>query len=246
MRHLHHTVLAVLAVALCAAPAAGAHDPYSDRGGAVVAPAKDKWLGESWAQIYSLPVSENPFAGNGNPCLTLANNVIQAIGRRPCTIEQGTTFMTGFGGAWSSAEDPFPQTRAEQLALMIASDRDNVAGMTITVDGGDPVEIRTPRFELFSPQRTVLLPEDNLLDDPEAGIDVPAQTVTLTAHAWGAAVRKLSVGEHTIVGDTLFANGNRLVVPHVINVVPRHRDDRARGHHDAGVTSGAPIATSTS
>ena len=35
--------------------------------------------------------------------------------------------------------------------------------MTVTVDGGDPVEIRTPRFELFSPQRTVLLPADNFL-----------------------------------------------------------------------------------
>jgi hypothetical protein len=72
MRHLRRTVLAAVAVALCVAPVAGAHDPHRDRGGAVVAPAKDKWLGESWAQLYSLPVSENPFRGNGNPCLTLA------------------------------------------------------------------------------------------------------------------------------------------------------------------------------
>ena len=80
MRHLHWIVLAAVAVALWAAPVAGAHDPHKDHGGAVVAPAKDKWLGESWAQIYSLPLSENPFAGNGNPCLTLANKVIQEIG----------------------------------------------------------------------------------------------------------------------------------------------------------------------
>src|SRR3954449_8273813 len=148
MRHLRWIVLAAVAVALWVAPVAGAHDSHKGRGGAVVAPAKDKWLGESWAQIYSLPLSENPFAGNGNPCLTLANKVIQEIGG-PCTIEQGTTFFTGFGTAWSSAEDPFPQTRAEQLALAIASDRENVAGYTVTVDGGDPVDIRTPRFELF-------------------------------------------------------------------------------------------------
>src|SRR3954465_2089077 len=125
MRHLRPTVLAAIAVALCVAPAAGAQSPREDRGGAVVAPAKDKWLGESWAQIYSLPVSENPFAGNGNPCLTLAHKVIQEIGGH-CTIEQGTTFTLGFATAWSSAEDPFPETRAEQLALAIAQDQENV------------------------------------------------------------------------------------------------------------------------
>src|SRR3954465_12712156 len=133
MRHLRPTVLAAIAVALCVAPAAGAQSPREDRGGAVVAPAKDKWLGESWAQIYSLPVSENPFAGNGNPCLTLARKVFQAIGRRPCTIEQGTRFTLFFGSAWSSAEDPFPQTRSEQLDLGIAWDRENVVAMTVSV-----------------------------------------------------------------------------------------------------------------
>jgi hypothetical protein len=221
MRHLRPTVLAAIAVALCVAPVAGAQSAREDRGGAVVAPAKDKWLGESWAQIYSLPLSENPTAGNGNPCLTLANKVIQEIGG-PCTIEQGTTFMTFFGSAWSSAEDPFPQTKAEQLAVAIAWDRENVVGVTVTVDAGHPVQIRIPRFELFSPQRTVLLPEDNILDNPEAGIDVPAQTVTITAHAWGAAVRKLSLGEHTIVVDVTFSDGFVYSAPHIVNVVPKH------------------------
>ena len=105
MRHLRQTVLAAVAVALCVAPVASAQSPRENRGGAVVAPAKDKWLGESWAQLYSLPVSENPFRGNGNPCLTLANKVIQEIGG-PCTIEQGTTFTTYVGSAWSSADEP--------------------------------------------------------------------------------------------------------------------------------------------
>ena len=220
MRHLRHTVLAALAVALCIAPVAGA-DASRTGGGAVVAPAKDKWLGEFWAQVYAAP------AGDPGPCLIVAHKVIQELGG-PCTIEQGTTFTLGFGTAWSSAEDPFPQTRAEQLALAIAADLENVVGFTVTVDGGDPVQIRVPRFELFSMQRTVLLPEDNGLDNPEEGIDVPAQTVTLTAHAWGAAVRKLSVGEHNVVGDVLFANGEHGIVPHPLTVVPRHHG----GHGD--------------
>ena len=87
--------------------------------------------------------------------------------------------------------------------------------MTVTVDPpGVPVEIRKPQFELFSPQRTVLLPADNIL-----GLDGP-QLITLSAHGWGAAVRELNVGEHTIVSDTLFANGFHQVVPHIITVVP--------------------------
>ena len=87
--------------------------------------------------------------------------------------------------------------------------------MTVAVDGGEPVEIRTPRFELFSPQRTVLLPADNFL-----GLDGP-QTITLSAQPDGArSLKKLSVGEHTIVGDTLFTNGEHFVVPHIVTVVP--------------------------
>jgi hypothetical protein len=214
MRHLRHTVLAALAVALCIASVAGA-DASQTGGGAVVAPAKDKWLAESWVQQYSSP------AGELDPCVMVAHKVIQEFGDH-CTIEQGTAFTLGFGTAWSSAEDPFPQTREEQLALAVAADRANVVGMTVSVDRGDPVQIRIPRFELFSPQRTFLLPEDNGLDNPEEGIDVPAQTVTLTAHAWGAVIRKLSVGEHNVVGDVLFANGEHGIRPHPLTVVPRH------------------------
>lgn len=216
MRRLRDAVLAAVAVALCAAPVAGAHD----RDGAVVAPAKAKWVGEFWAQIYSLPLAENPWVGNGNPCLKVGHKVIQELGG-PCTVEHGTALTLGFGSSWSSAEDPFPETRAKQLALATAQDRQNVVEMTVSVDGGDPVEIRTPRFELFSPQRTVLLPEDNILDVPEENIDVPAQTVTLSVHAWAAVVRKLGVGAHEIVGDTVFADGGHLIVAHIITVVPR-------------------------
>jgi hypothetical protein len=214
MRHLRLSILAAAAVALCLAPATGAHALHKDGGGPIVAPAKDKWLGELWAQLYSLPVSEHPFEGNGNPCLKVGHDVIQAIGG-PCTIERGTAFTLGFGTAWSTVEDPFPQTRREQLAVAREADYESVAAMTVTVDGGDPVQIRTPRFELFSPQRTVLLPADNFL-----GLEGP-QIVTLSAHGWGAVVRRLGIGQHNIESDTLFTDGTHAVVPHHITVVAR-------------------------
>jgi hypothetical protein len=221
MRHLRLTVLAAVAVALWVAPVAGAHDPQNERGGAGVAPGKAEWAGEGWAQLYSLPLSENPFAGNGNPCLTVGHKVIEEIGGH-CTIEQGTTFTLGTGSAWSSAEYPFPTTRAAQLALATAQDRESLVSMTVIVDGGHPVEIRRPPFEVFSPQRAVLLPEDNFLDNPDEHIDIHAQTATLSAHGWNAAIRGLSVGEHTIVGDRLFADGFEDIVPHGLTVVPKH------------------------
>jgi len=219
MRHLRRIVLAAVAVALCVAPVAGAQELQEDSGGAVVAPAKDKWLGEVWAQLYSLPLSEHPFEGNGNPCLTLANKVIQEIGGH-CTVEEGTALTLGFGTAWSNVEDPFPETREEQLAVASAVDYEFVVGMTITVDGGDPVDIYKPRFELFSPQRTVLLPADNFL-----GLDGP-QIVTLSAHAWAAVIRKLSVGEHNIVNYVSFAGEDEPgIFEHPLTVVPKHDHD---------------------
>jgi hypothetical protein len=217
MRHLRRIVLAALAVALCAAPVASAQGPAADDRGVVVVPAQARWWGEFWAQIYSLPVPENPFAGNGNPCLTVGHNVIEEVGR-PCTIEQGTAFTLGFGTAWSNVEDPFPQTEAEQRAAALAFDQANVAEVHVTVDGGTPVDIRRPRFEHFSPQRTVQLPADNFLG-------VAAQTITLTAHGWTAAVRNLPPGQHTIVQDVVFADGDRGSASHIVTVLHRHADN---------------------
>lgn len=221
MRHLRRTVLAALAVALCAAPVASAQGSAAEGRGVVVVPAQARWWGEFWTQIYSLPVSENPFEGNGNPCLTVGHKVIEEVGR-PCTIEQGTAFTLGFGSAWSNVEDPFPQTEAEQRAAALAFDQANYAEVHVTVDGGTPVDIRRPPFEHFSPQRTVQLPADNFLG-------VAAQTVTLTAHGWTAVVRNLRPGQHTIVGDGVF-DGERFSVPHIVTVLPRHAGDSDPRH----------------
>jgi hypothetical protein len=203
-------LLFVATVALCAAPAAGAR--AHERGEPLVTPAKGKWMGESWAQLYSLPVSAHPWFGNGDQCLTLARDVIQASTGGPCTIKQGTTFTLFISTAWSNVEDPFPETQAEQRAVALAVDQGTVE-IALIVDDQDPIQIRNRRFERFSQQRTVLLPADNFL-----GVPGP-QTVTLTAHGWGAAIRKLSPGGHTIVLDALLADGSHWTIPHYIDVV---------------------------
>ena len=148
MKHLRHTVLGALVVALCAAPAAGAHGSH----GAAITPTKGKFVGEGWAQIYSLPLSENPFVGNGNPCLTVGHQVVEPLDGGPCTVKQGTAIMLGRGSSWSNLEDPFPETEAEQRAVALAADQ-GWSDINVTVDEDDPVKIRRPRFEVFSPQR---------------------------------------------------------------------------------------------
>ena len=219
MRHLRLLVLATVAVVVCAPPAARAHDPHKHRGGAVITPSKGKYLGETWAQLFSLPLSVNPEVGNGNPCLRVGHNVVVAIHGGPCTIRQGTALMIGLGSAWSNAEYPYPATEAAQRAEALAGDQ-GLTEFTISVDDDRPVDIRRRRFERFSPQRTVQLPEDNILDglDPERP-EVPAQTITFTAHAWVALVRNLRPGRHTIVASAVW--GEPFAISHDITVVRR-------------------------
>jgi hypothetical protein len=120
--------------------------------------------------------------------------------------------MLGFAPSWSNAEDPFPATAAEQRAVL----REFAQGfteITVVVDGGAPVDIHRRRYELLSPQRTVRLPEENILG-------VPEQTVTLTAYGWVALVRDLRPGRHTIVSEALYA-GERWTDTREIIVVRR-------------------------
>jgi hypothetical protein len=210
-RHLGHTFLLALAIALGAASVAGAHDAQRGRSGAVLTPSQGKLVGEGWAQLYSLPISENPFFGNGSPCLTVGHHAIEMVEGGSCTITQGTAILLQLGSAYSNVEDPFPPDEASQRAVALASDQ-AVSEIHVTVDDDEPVDIRTPRFELFSPQRTVQLPADNVLG-------VPAQTVTLTAHAWSTLVRNLRPGSHTIVVDGLVWNGQHATYPHFVTVV---------------------------
>jgi hypothetical protein len=166
-------------------------------------------VGEAWAQLYALPASENPLLGNGDPCLTLSPNAIEVISGNHCTIKIGTAALVGLGSAWSNVEDPFPADEAAQRAVALAADQP-ISQIEVIVDDGRPMYIRASRFERFSPQRTVLLPAENILG-------VPPQTVTLTAHGWFALVRNLQPGLHTIVVNVL-RDGERLTFAHFVTV----------------------------
>jgi hypothetical protein len=180
-------------------------------------------MGELWSQLYSIPLPENPgFGGNGDHCLRLARGVVEAVEGGPCTVRPGTTDVIGLGSAWSSAEPPFPTTEADQQAISLAADVGFFARISLTIDGGAPIEIRTPRFELFSSQRTVQLPPDNITGGP-------AQTATFSAHGWFARIRGLRPGRHTIVQDALLVDGDHQTLAYIINVVCERKHPNASG-----------------
>jgi hypothetical protein len=213
MRHLHFAISAVIVVALCTAPAAAAEDAHHYHGGPTVTPSTGRLMGELWSQLYSIPLPENPaFGGDGDHCLTLARGVVEAVEGGPCTVSQGTIDVIGLGSAWSSAEPPFPTTEADQQAISLTTDIGLFARISLTIDNDDPVEIRTPRFELFSRQRVVQLPPDNITGGP-------AQTATFSAHGWFARIRGLRLGRHTIVQDALLVDGDHQTLAYTINVV---------------------------
>jgi hypothetical protein len=230
MWHLRRNSFAVLAagvslaIALFAAPLASAHDAEHG-GGRVVAPT-GKWdgrtagelLGDVWYRLYSLPVADNPYFGNGDPCFRLGRRgrvVYPANGGldHVCTVKKGTpVYVNGLFCAWSSAEDPYPPDEATQRALCLALDEE-VETSLISIDGGTPVNVRAQRFSVFSPQRRLQLPPENILG-------IPPQSITLTAHGWMAMIVHLPLGLHAIRSENTFPDGEYSFTKY-INVVRR-------------------------
>jgi hypothetical protein len=228
MRHLRFTALAVVALALCAAPVAVAKAPKKD---GVVAPVHSvaglsgsELLGEGWVALLS-----NPVGTHSGSCVPLGNKG-KVLAPEPdedltasCTVKPGTPIVIFFGSECSNVEpDPFfGETEAQQRACAVAFDHEFFVAATITVDDGRPVDILIPRFELISPQRSVVLPPDNFL-----GVDPgPA---TFVAHGWVAIVRGLGPGQHTIAVEVTDVTGFTSIFTATINVVPGGRSSEVQ------------------
>jgi hypothetical protein len=228
MRHLRHTVLATLAIALCAAPATAAH-PHNDHGRAAISSARGGGLtggelqAEAWAR--GLSGSNAPFSGT---CTTLARNVLQAHGgddgTATCKATPHSRLYVGFGSFCSDLGDGL-ETEQEQLACAATVSHESLKELNVTVDNRDTINIVRPRFELFSPQRTIALPADNFFD-------VPAGTpLTFTAHGWAVVVHSLRPGRHTVTLEVVHPDNSRELFITVILKVVRggHSDDRDHG-----------------
>jgi len=226
MSHPRRIVWATLAIALCVSTVAAASDPPR-HGGAVIAPARGggetggELLSEAWTRELVRPANEpDAFAG---ACVTLAHDVIAPHfddqGTATCAGTRATRLLVFWGSECSNRDDPATETRAAQLACAIDSDR-AIKSLSVSVDDRDPIDIVRPRFELFSPQRTVGLPPDNVF-----GTDEP--TATFTAHAWGAVIRSLRPGRHTVTFAVALGAGHddRFTLTIVLTI---HQDGHSR------------------
>ena len=223
MKWLRRTALSLLAIALCAAPAQAMAAPKK---GPVAEPVTHKvggmtgseLLGEGWFQELRVP-----FGTLSGGCFPLGRQG-KVLASEPdenfevnCTIKPGTPVFFFFGSDCSDVEEPpfFGATEAEQAECATFVDHDFFVSATIQVDNGPVVDFLNPRFELLSPQRSVVLPEDNFL-----GVDPgPA---TFVAHGWGAIVR-LKPGQHTVIIKVTDVDDFTTTAVATFNVVPGTR-----------------------
>ena len=200
MRRLRHLVLVAVAVMLWVAPEAAGQAPR-DSGAPALVPADTvagltagELLRDSWMQLFSVPLAENPFNGHCQPLAHGRAPTPIALGLPAsipitCTIKQGASVFLRFGSVCTDVEKPRYLTEAAQIECALASNR-HITAIDIAFDDGEPVDIRRPEFQIVSPQGTVALPANNV-------VGVPAQTATFTAVAWGALLSGLDRGSHS-------------------------------------------------
>ena len=215
------TVLAALLAVLCAPAAASARQvtPAPTFGGEV--------MSEAWFHEFSLPLSEHPYLGSGDPCLTV--EIEPGPGLVPlggydeptvCIVTTGTAvFIGGASTSCSDVEPPpfYGEDEAAQRACALANN-ELVQAILVTVDGGKAIDIRRPRFYVFAPQRELQLPEGNILG-------VTPQLATFTSNGWISVIR-LPPGQHSIQVELTVDVGSPVgvitILRHVvINVIPR-------------------------
>jgi hypothetical protein len=200
-------VAVTVAALICAGPAAARSEGHRD--GARVVPAHvihgvtgGELLGVAFAPSYT---------GVATPdCRRLGrrSEILQAGpngGTVTCTVKPGTPiFVFGFGGACSDVElgSPFgAEGEAAQRTCARATTHEFVLAVQVTVDGAAPVDIRSDRFEVTSPQMTAVLPEGNPFGQP-AGT-----SAHFVADIYAAAIRGLTPGRHTVVVDVMTVFG---------------------------------------
>jgi hypothetical protein len=207
MTRLRRTVLAALAVALCAAPIAAADGSNEHGSDAAVRPVHKVagtpaglFMGASTVEDYEESAADPPLE---NRC-ALVGQSHKALVMGPtnetttCTVDTRTQLVIfGLGSACSDVELPpyFGEDQAAQRACAITHDQASVTELRVTVDGAT-VDLLTERFEVISPQLTAEVP-------PDSPFGLPAGPATLVAHAWMAEIRKLRPGQHTISVDAV-------------------------------------------
>jgi hypothetical protein len=172
-------------------------------------------LGDNWEALLALPANQNPFLGNGDPCLMLRRHILAPAGASAtCTVKPGTRVFLWYSTECSDVErgEFFAVGEAAQAECARTLDEAAVQSLQLTIDARTR-DIRERRFEVISRQRTVDLPANNILSGA-------AERATFVAHGWALLTRPLRPGQHVI---TTTLNGD-VIATYTINVVGRHQE----------------------
>lgn len=161
---------------------------------------------------------------SGDPCLRLgAHGRVVSLPSspvEPCHLATGEPVVALVGAACSDVEDPpfFAVGEAAQGACARDFNAAVIISVTVSVDGGPPVELTQPQFALSSAQRAVVIPADN----PNG---FPVGPATFTAQGWGAVLDSLPSGIHTVRAVGVFVGQDEPQILDVTLVVtpPGHR-----------------------
>jgi hypothetical protein len=212
MRRIPAGLLALFATVALAvtAPAAGAHGlklvPASAGG-----QSPGELLGDIW--VGSLSGRHLPYLGT---CTTYERIVLvphPTAENTPihCTMRQDQSVFFAWGAFCGTFDGLY--TRAKQLACALEYDRE-IQSITVSVDGGVPVDFHSPRFEFATPQRWVWVAAGN-------DFELPPQLATFTAHGWAALLKGLRPGPHRIVRTATVAGFDEPAVQTVLVSVTR-------------------------
>ena len=151
-------------------------------------------LTEWWRHVFSKSADDptNPFNSGG--CRTAAHAIALAFPGGRCVVRHGTwIFAVGFTVECSNVEgDPYHADTPLEAALCGRRESRAATAATLTVDGGEPVDMLNARFGTFMLPGRVVLPEN-----PVAG-GTPGEIMRYGGYGNVGFIPPLPVGEHTL------------------------------------------------
>lgn len=210
--HRSAALLGLLAGLSVIMPAAQAHPPRSKvepfkSGGGVS--AEDALVASFTPSYTGEPVPACRLLGGGK--------VLGAQPETTCTVKPGTKVLVPLPGATCSDAEPppfFGATPAEQRACALATVREGVLSVTVSVDGGPPQNVVSDRFLTITHQFGVV-------SQPGNPFGARPGPTTVVAAGYLGVLRGLPPGRHMFVVSGI-AFGGPFTGTWTVDVVPRH------------------------
>ena len=214
MRYRRSAAVLVSLVALSVIAPAAQADPPAGAGAGKVAPFTS---GGGVSAEEVLIASFTPYyTGEPVPACTLLadGKVLFSQPGSTCTVKPGTKVLVPLPGASCSDADPppfFAETAAEQRACALASVREGVLQVMVSVDGGPSQNVLSDRFLTITDQFGVLSQPGN----PFGARPGPTTVVVV---GYVGVLRGLPPGRHTFVVSGV-AFGGSFTGSWTVNVV---------------------------